>query len=183
MTSNEIRIVEFQNCWQEKFVVEAALLQSALGDVARAIHHIGSTSVPGLAAKPIIDILMEVPGLSELDNASIHLPALGYEIMGEFGIPGRRYFRKGQSPRTHRVHAFEAGDRNIVRHLAFRDYLTHHPEVADQYVGLKRSLANRYRQDNEGYCRGKEPFIRFHENRALDWYLNTQSHCISNAQS
>ena len=94
---------------------------AALRGVVVALHHIGSTSIPGIFAKPIIDILLEVSDLEKLDKQSHALVALGYERLGEFGIVGRRYFRKNSASgiRTHHVHAFQTGNAEIERHLAF----------------------------------------------------------------
>ena len=90
------------------------------------LHHIGSTAIPGIFAKPIIDLLLEVGNIGELDDRSSFMGELGYEAMGEFGIPGRRYDRKNNASgiRTHQVHAYESGSPEVERHIAFRDYST-----------------------------------------------------------
>src|SRR3546814_9547675 len=107
------------------------------------MHHIGSTSIPGIHAKPIIDMLAVTSDLSLLDGCESRIASLGYEALGEFGIPGRRYFRKDNSTgeRTHQIHAFRTGSPQITRHLQFRDYLIAHPAVARDYDVLKRRLA------------------------------------------
>ena len=106
-----------------------------------------------------------------VDRLDPELEALGYQCMGEFGIPGRRYFRKGGDHRTHQLHVFQAGDRkNILRHLAVRGYLRACPAEREAYGALKRWLAGRYPEDIEGYCDGKDAFVRALERRALDWY-------------
>ena len=126
--------------------------------------------MPGLAAKPIIDILPVVRSLEAVDAAKDSLEALGYEYLGEFGIPGRRYLRKGGDERTHQVHVFAAEDEvNITRHLAFRDYLREHPDVRDEYAALKRALAGKYPFDIGAYCDGKEEIVKKHEAAALAW--------------
>ena len=95
---------------------------------------------------------------------------LGYECMGEFGIPGRRYFRKGGENRTHQIHVFaEADGRNVARHLAVRDYLRAHPQRAREYGALKAALAARYPEDIGAYCDGKDAFVRALERDALIW--------------
>lgn len=165
----KIDIVPYDHRWPALFEAERAALCEALGDVAGTIHHIGSTSVPGLAAKPVIDILLEVDALDALDRKAPAFEALGYEVMGEFGIPGRRYFRKGGSNRTHHIHAFRRGDANVLRHLAFRDYLAHFPEVRREYGALKARLASQFPADIGGYGDGKAPFIAQHEALALAW--------------
>lgn len=125
-------VVPHDAVWAAQFEDEATAIRSALGGSALAIHHIGSTSIPDILAKPIIDILVEVPSLAELDRVAPAMAHHGYEALGAFGIRGRRYFRKDDAGggRTHHVHAFRAGTPHVVRHLAFRDFLRAHPDVA-----------------------------------------------------
>ncbi|HEY7680345.1 MAG TPA: GrpB family protein, partial [Terriglobia bacterium] len=136
-----------------------------------ALHHIGSTAIPGIFAKPIIDILLEVDDVKGLDSRTSAMQGLGYEGLGEFGIPGRRYFRKNNSSgiRTHQVHAFQSGSSEIERHLAFRDYIIAHPQEARRYSELKRALAKQHPEDIESYMDGKDPYIKEHEQKALTW--------------
>lgn len=166
----EVRVVPYDPAWPEQFQREAERLRAVLGENLLQLHHIGSTAVPGLWAKPILDIMPVVRDLREVDRAAPAFQALGYECMGEFGIPGRRYFRKGGDRRTHQVHVFSlASRRDIVRHLAVRDYLRTHPDQAEAYGRLKRALALRYPRDIEGYCDGKDAFVKELERRALIW--------------
>jgi GrpB-like predicted nucleotidyltransferase (UPF0157 family) len=167
-----VKVVPYDPAWVQAFEKEAAILQDLLGPVLNAVHHIGSTSVPGLMAKPIIDIMLDVTDLGMLDAKNKEFEALGYEVMGEMGIPGRRYFRKGGDHRTHQIHAFQAGDSNLERHLAFRDYLIAHEEVARAYGALKYEIAQRAENDIETYWQAKDPFIKQHEALALAWYQN-----------
>lgn len=161
---------EYDPAWPEQFELEAGLIRRVLRDNCLEIYHIGSTSVPGLAAKPIIDIMPVVRSLDAVDEARGVLEALGYEYLGEFGIPGRRYLRKGGDERTHQVHIFVQGDgANITRHLAFRDYLRAHPAAREEYAALKRALAERYPYDIESYCDGKVAFVKRHEREAVAW--------------
>ena len=95
--------------------------------------------------------------------------SLAYEAMGEFGIPGRRYFRKGGIERTHQIHAFASGSRHITRHLAFRNYLREIPDIRKEYEGLKTRVALECNHDIDKYCKGKHAFIQEHERNALDW--------------
>ncbi len=157
--------------WRDEFEVEAERISLALAGNLVAIHHIGSTAIPGIYAKPIVDFLVEVEDLAPLDGHSSEMEALGYEAMGEFGISGRRYFRKEgtEGARTHDVHAFGADSGELERHLAFRDYLIAHPSDAMEYSDLKRRLAREYPYDIEGYMDGKDAFIKEMEARALDW--------------
>ncbi len=157
--------------WKGDFEQEAARIRSALSPALIALHHIGSTAIPGIHAKPIIDIMAEAVSLGVLDARQGEMERLGYEAMGEFGIQGRRYFRKdsGAGVRTHQLHAFAAGSPHLVRHLAFRDYLLGHPETAREYSALKLQLAKSCRGDVEAYIAGKDPFVKDVERKALDW--------------
>jgi len=165
-----ITIVPYSLDWPSLFEKEAKHLHAVLGNLSHEIHHIGSTSVPGLKAKPIIDILMDVSSLEQLDLKTQDFEQIGYEVMGEYGISGRRYFRKGGDHRTHHVHAFQSGDPHIIRHLAFRDYLRKNPTVADEYGQLKWEIAQSCGHDIGTYGDRKDPFIKLHEARALTWH-------------
>jgi GrpB-like predicted nucleotidyltransferase (UPF0157 family) len=155
----------------------------ALGGAISAIHHIGSTAIPGIHAKPIIDMLAVTNDLSILDECSTLITGLGYEALGEFGIPGRRYFRKVNSAgeRTHQIHAFQAGSPQITRHLAFRDYLIANPAVAHDYDMLKRRLATMFPKDIRSYTDGKSSFIQDIDSRAEAW-ISKQLHVAVSSQ-
>ena len=156
---------------KEMFLAEAETIEAILGENCIAVHHIGSTAVEGLAAKPVIDIMPVVKDLSATDACRAAFEKIGYEWMGEFGIAGRRYLRKGGDERTHQIHIFAQTDTyNITRHLAVRDYLRAHPDEAAAYAALKIRLAAEYPYDIEGYCDGKEAFVRALERRALAEY-------------
>jgi GrpB-like predicted nucleotidyltransferase (UPF0157 family) len=164
-----IRVVDYYPGWPEKYQAEREALLKALGDMIVQIHHIGSTAVPGLAAKPIIDILPEVTDINELDRYNSEMEKLGYTARGEYGIPGRRYFHKGEPNRTHHLHAFNVGSDAAIRHIAFRDYLIAHPQIAMEYGELKRRCARVCDNDIEKYGDLKNDFIKFHEKQALQW--------------
>ena len=130
--------------------------------------------MPGLAAKPIIDMMAVVRSLEKVDDARGKFSELGYEYLGEFGIAGRRYFRKGGDERTHQIHIFQADDwNNIGRHLAFRDYMRTHEKERAEYAEIKTALAQRFPYDIDGYCDGKDAFVREMEKRALLEYDGT----------
>lgn len=170
MTPREVRVVPHDPTWKERFESEAAELRSALGDEALAVHHIGSTSVPGLQAKPTIDVLVEARDLEKLDDLEGAMAERGYEAWGEYGIPGRRFFTRGLgAARIANVHIFGAGTSEVERHLAFRDYLTKHPETARVYGGLKEDLAEKFPTDMEAYMDGKDVFVKQTEREALSW--------------
>lgn len=170
MSLKKITVVEFKPTWADDFSQEKALIQNSLSqENVVGIHHIGSTSVNGLCAKPIIDILIEVNCLSRLDEQSYLMEALGYVAKGEFGIPGRRYFPKGGECRTHQVHAFLAGSVDAQRHIAFKEYLIAFPAIAQEYSTIKKAGAAMCNNDIDVYCRHKDPFIKTHEAKALKW--------------
>lgn len=165
------QVVPHQPEWKHQYTHEAEQIVRALHGLAMTLHHIGSTAIPNISAKPIIDILMEVDDLDELDTRSSNMEQLGYEAMGEFGIPGRRYFRKNDASgtRTHQIHAFQTGSAGAVRHLAFRDYMIAHPAAAHEYSALKENLARQHSANFEAYMDGKDAFIKEHEHKALIW--------------
>lgn len=171
----EVVVVPHDPTWIEHFHLEAQRLLVSLGDNAMAVHHIGSTSLPGCFAKPIIDILVVVKNLNLVDEQACALESIGYEAKGEFGIPSRRYFRKENSQRirTHHVHAYEVGNEQIARHLAFRDFLLAHPEWASKYSQLKQSLAATHPDSMADYIHGKNDFIQHIDRLAAAWITTT----------
>lgn len=176
MSLRNIEVVPYDPSWPQRFTEEKQRLVSALPADIAIIHHIGSTAVDGLMAKPIIDILLEVDVVERLDGCSEAFEALGYECMGEFGMPGRRYFRKGGLDRTHQIHAFNTGSDDALRHLAFRDYMRAFPAVAEEYVRLKVQVAAASDNDIRRYSEGKAAFVSQHEQRALKWYRDSNIH-------
>lgn len=172
----KVRVVPPDPAWRLQFEAEAARINAALAGLPATIHHIGSTSIPGIWAKPILDILLEVERVDDLDARSARLVDLGFEAKGEFGLPGRRYFRKdsAEGVRTHQIHAFARGSRDIERHLAFRDYMIAHPPAAQSYSALKRRLAETHPGDIDAYMDGKDAFIKEHEIKALAWNAREQ---------
>lgn len=169
-----IVVQKYDPMWEKKFISEKELIKSIMGENVIEIYHIGSTSVKGLSAKPIIDIMPVVYDLSAVDVIADKFVKIGYEYLGEFGIKGRRYLRKGGDERTHHVHIFQNEDKsNIERHLAVSDYLRAHPDEAQRYGLLKEKLARQFPYDNDGYCNGKEKFVQQLERSAVLWYGNT----------
>ncbi|WP_065235420.1 GNAT family N-acetyltransferase [Legionella brunensis] len=154
-----IQVVPYNPQWSLLFEQEAAQIRNALGANCFEIHHIGSTAVPGLAAKPVIDMVPVVKDIRKVDDANDAMQALGYEVKGEFGILFRRYFQKGGDLRTHNIHVFEINNPEIERHLRFRDWMRSHKEDRDTYANLKRELAKKHPDDILAYCLGKDAFI------------------------
>ena len=142
----------------------------ALAGAVIAIHHIGSTAVPGLCAKPIIDMLAIISAGTWRESHTQALERLTYIAKGEYGIPGRRFFIKPQEVmRTHHLHIFLQNHPDIPRHLALRDYLRAFPSEACRYGYLKDNLAQTYPHDIKAYMEGKASMVHAMEKEALAW--------------
>jgi GrpB-like predicted nucleotidyltransferase (UPF0157 family) len=160
--SAPVVILDYDPRWPALYEEEKALIVAAIGPSIVAIEHIGSTAVPGLAAKPIVDIMIGIPRLDEAPALYGSLAQIGYEYAPEFEelIPERRFFRKGPAECwTHHLHIVEFRDDFWVRHLLFREYLRRHAEVAHDYKQLKRALAAEYSENRQGYTEAKTNFI------------------------
>lgn len=158
--TNRVTISPYNPEWPRRFTEEAAVLGTVFADGNVVIEHIGSTSVVGLGAKPIIDIMVGLERLADAESRIAVLEAVGYEYVPKYEaqLPDRRYFRKPRfSPRTYHVHCVVKGSSFWIRHLAFRNHLRTHPESAKAYEALKRSLAARLGKDE--YTDAKTPFI------------------------
>ena len=166
----KVEVVPHNPCWQQEFERESKLVVTVFGNNFTAIHHIGSTSIPNIHAKPIIDMLVEVIDIEEVDKCNAQMVGLGYEAMGEFGISGRRFFRKEINDiRTHHIHTFQITSPDVARHLDFRDYMIAHLEDAKQYSELKQELAKLFPHDIESYMDGKDGFIKEMQIKANNW--------------
>lgn len=170
LMARKIEVVDYRPEWDTMFKVESKKIKKILGKNCVGVYHIGSTSVKGLPAKPIIDIMPVVKDISLVDAHNGEFEALGYECRGEFGILGRRFFAKGGDNRTHHIHIFEQSNQtDIQRHIAVRDYLNAHSDTAAEYAALKKKLAAEFPFDNDGYCDGKEEYMKSLEEKALHW--------------
>ena len=163
-----IEIVDYDPDWPAQFEAEKERLLSQIGRWSPAIEHVGSTAVPGLAAKPVIDIMAGVRSLADADRCIEGMRRLGYEYVPEFedALPGRRYFRKGHPEQKWHVHIVEIRGVFWKRHIAFRDYLRAHSEAANEYAALKRRLAAQYPRDSLAYTDAKSDFILGIEKKA-----------------
>jgi GrpB-like predicted nucleotidyltransferase (UPF0157 family) len=180
MSRNIEVVAHDEAAWRNAYAREARALGSVFGDALTAIHHVGSTSIPGLPAKPVIDVLVVLRETATVGRFSVAMEGLGYRVRGECldaeipGTPGRFYFSKDvDGTHTHHVHACAVGHAEVDDKLAFRDYLRAHPSRAAEYGALKQDLARRYRHDNIGYMRGKDAFIRRVLEDARGWYRRT----------
>ena len=179
-----IEVVDYRDEWNDLFLKEKKLLEDHLNLEGLQIHHIGSTSVRGLKAKPIIDILIEVNRVKDADAQAAVFDELGYEVKNEYGIPGRRFYMKGGDQRTHHIHLFDHTHQlDIDRHLAVRDYLRCHQEACDQYAEVKMKAAEKCHNDNDVYCDLKNDFVKELEKTALDWYQDKKLSHIFNRRS
>ena len=160
LESGRVRLVPYSEAWPALYAAEVARvtpLLAAIG-VRLVFEHTGSTAVPGLAAKPIIDILAGLTNEAGRGAAIAALQAAGYVHRGEQGIPGRDFFRRGD-PRQYHVHLTRVESAFWQDHRTFRDWLRTHPDVAAAYMALKRELAARFPADREAYVEGKTPFV------------------------
>ena len=169
MDGHRLSVVPYDPAWPRLYEEEAARVSTALGEDVAEIEHIGSTAVPGLAAKPVIDISV---GLRTLALGAARVEAMGrigYEYKGEFGIPGRLFFRKGGANRTHHVHAVEWDGEHWHRHRSFREYLRAHPAEARRYAEHKLAVAAEA-SGSDDYWERKQPFVDALFARAWAWY-------------
>ncbi|MDW2885970.1 GrpB family protein [Exiguobacterium artemiae] len=166
----QVIVTPYQTSWADAFQQEKEQLETIFGNRLLAVHHIGSTSVPGLSAKPILDILPVVDSLDGIEAFDAAMEQIGYEAKGEFGMPGRRYYRKGGDNRTHHIHLYADGNPEIMRHVVFRDYLRQHPQEVEAYSTIKERLARQYPEDISAYIAGKDSFVKMMEQRALAWW-------------
>ncbi len=158
-----VEVVPYDLKWPLMFQEEKKALERTFPGIP--IEHIGSTAVPGLMAKPVIDIMLLVPEVPDRCEYESKLHSLGYEFVLK-DDSGRLFFRKGH-PRTHHLHIVQMGGTEALKHLTFRDYLISHPETASEYVRLKLELAHRFRHDRSRYVEGKSEFIEKVTEKAL----------------
>lgn len=156
--------------WAKNAIAESKALASILGATLLTVHHVGSTAIPGIHAKPVLDLIPVVTSLSELDRRQTDIEALGYEWWGELGLPGRRYCTK-TDPATGRrliqLHCYVEGSPEITRHLAFRDYLCENPDIAAAYDREKAHCQSLNPDNSHAYGDCKEAWIKKIEAEAL----------------
>lgn len=170
-----VRLAPYSSHWPREFSKEAHRIFEALKIPELQIFHVGSTSIPGLHAKPVIDMLIAIPALTALEERRPFLERLGYEWKGEYGIAGRRYcvlYDSLKSKGYIHLHAYERRHPEIERHLLFRDYLRHHPEAREQYEILKLDLAHQKGVPRSDYTELKAPLIGEILERAMLWKKN-----------
>jgi GrpB-like predicted nucleotidyltransferase (UPF0157 family) len=154
-----IVVTDYDQTWPARFAEVADAVRDAVADLAAQVEHVGSTSIPGLAAKPVIDIDVVVRSPDDVAVAIQRLRSLGYVYQGDKGIRGREAFMWPPGAEPHHLYVVVAGSQPHRDHVRFRDYLRQHPDVANDYAALKRSLAEAYRDDRLGYADAKSKFV------------------------
>ena len=173
-----IVVSDYDPNWPTFFEQESTRIRNTLGSLALAIEHVGSTAVPGLPSKPIIDLLVGVPRLEEaMERCIAPIEALGYRYIPEYAswLPGELFFRKGPpGPWTHHMHLMEPSHPRWEALLVFRDYLRIHPEAARAYADIKRALAASSKDDIKAYRTGKSVFVENTTAKARAWRAEAQ---------
>jgi GrpB-like predicted nucleotidyltransferase (UPF0157 family) len=169
--NESFELSDYSPKWPDLFEQERALLAGALGDEILEVEHIGSTSVPGLRAKPIIDILLVVETFGPLDDYKRRLEPLGYSHHSHEADADRLFFWKG-TPRSHHLHIVEYATWEHQRHILFRDYLRNHPDIARLYEEIKHDLSHAFKNNRPAYTKGKTAFIKSIMARALEEILD-----------
>ena len=172
----EVELVPHDPEWSLQANEEMSRLEAGLSFPIIGIYHIGSTSIPGIKAKPILDFVLEGKNLEADLPAIADFEALGYESKGEFGIPGRQFFtRDTDGDRSHHLHVFQEGHPDIERHTIFRDFLRANPDAAREYEKLKEILAKRFPKQSSNYTAAKSDFILSMDEVARYWLEQNQS--------
>ncbi|MEU2607702.1 GrpB family protein [Streptomyces albus] len=167
--ADPVEVVDYEPAWPALFAELGSGLRDALGDVAARIDHIGSTSVPGLAAKPVIDIQVSVLSFEPLDAFRVPLEAIGFVYRADNPELTKRYFREAPGQRRTHVHVRLLGSFSQQFPLLFRDYLRCHPSAAAEYAAVKRRWAAEFQSDRHGYVEAKDPFVWDIIRRADAW--------------
>ena len=160
MESSDLVVIrDYDPSWPHAFANLAAKIRTAMGSLILSVEHIGSTAVPGLAAKPIIDLDVVLASVADLAEAIDRLSAIGYSHEGDLGVPGRHAFHSPPGEALHHLYVLAAGADELRRHLAFRDALRESELLRCHYSALKRCLAETFKGDRSSYTRGKSVFI------------------------
>ena len=166
--ANPVIIEDYDPRWPQLFEMLRLPLAAVLNELADSIEHVGSTAVPGLAAKPIIDIDVLLRSSTDFPVVTRKLTELGYEHQGDLGICGREAFRAKGAAIPHHLYVCPPGSHEYDRHIAFRNYLRAHEADANAYALLKRELARKFGSDREGYNQAKSEFVRRILQRTLE---------------
>ena len=161
MRTSYVTVIPYSDQWERDFLKIKDEIKSALGELAESIEHVGSTSVRGLSAKPVIDIDVVISDSSVLSDVIAALGRIGYQHEGDLGITGREAFRYDGKDHLQKHHLYVCPEDSpeLRRHIAFRDYLRSHPEAAAEYSRIKEEGAALYPEDIDRYIEYKTPFI------------------------
>lgn len=166
----KINVVKYDPEWKTQFTMEGTQIRALLAERCEMIYHIGSTAVPGLMAEPTIDIMAVVKDIGKIDQLNAEFKKLGYECKGEYGIPGRRFYVKGDPIRTHQVSIYQKDNtKEIDRLLAVGEYLRSHPTAMNEYSEFKAKLAEEFTFNVKEYTEKKGAFLDKLEQEALKW--------------
>ena len=169
-----VRIVDYDPARPALAKAELERIGNALGDAAAGLEHVGSTAVPGLAAKPILDLQLSVDAIEPRERFVGPLERLGYLFVPEPESPDYHFFGKpSERPRTHHLHVCQVNSEHELRHVAVRDFLRTHADEAARYAALKHALVARHPQDRLAYMDGKDDYVAALEKRALFWARRT----------
>lgn len=177
--TSPVTIQESDAAWSRVFEAIRLRIAVALEGIAAAFEHVGSTAVPGLAAKPIIDIDVLLISASDLPSAIEKLTRLGYEHRGDLGVAGREAFKPPAGDFPHHLYVCPPDSQAYRRHLAFRDYLRLHPDEARAYAQLKRELAAKFGEDRDAYTQAKSSFVEEVLRRAANKWTAVPNHLIN----
>ncbi|MEH7636053.1 GrpB family protein [Bacillus pumilus] len=155
----EVFLVPWSAEWGKEFEREKKRIVGVIGQYTVNVHHIGSTAVNGLSAKPIIDIAIKIDYFFDGTQCVTALQGLGYSYRGTNVLPERHYFNKGE-PRTHQIHMYQTGNRYLLEQLNFRDYLKSNELVRNEYEQLKLNLSSLNKNDKHKYAEGKTNFVQ-----------------------
>ena len=158
LESGVVRLVDYDDRWPLLFTEEARRIRGECGTLPLKLEHVGSTSIPGMCAKPVLDIAAGRPSAASIGDYVAAFERAGYEHRGERGLPGREYFRRGQ-PRSYHLHLVEEGGALWSDYVTFRDYLRAYSEVAREFADVKRALAARFAHDRDAYLNAKGPHV------------------------
>lgn len=177
-TSHAVELLPHDSAWAEQAAHEADRWQLALGSALLRVHHIGSTAIPQIIAKPILDLIPEFVSLAALDASRAAIESLGYAWWGEYGLPERRFCTLSDLQTARRrihAHCYASGSPEIERHLAFRDYLRAYPEIAQAYAAEKHRCGSLHPLDSAAYSTAKHAWIQPVQATALGWFRNQPS--------
>lgn len=174
-----VELEPYTPAWSEAATREIERLRPVFAENLVTIHHVGSTAIPGISAKPILDLMPTVHDISLVDDCRSALETLGYQWRGEYGLPGRRYctfIDAATGRRKIHLHCFQEGTSEVERHLAFRDYLITHPDLAQEYDLLKARCRELHPSDSHAYTACKSDWISKVEVEAIAFYRANLSH-------